>query len=111
MIIFKNGFFKIWDIQQKEKYKLVKTSTSESYELDGEKKYKNSSWFCKFVGKANEKELNVNDMIKVTSGKIENVWDKEKERSWLNIIIFDFEQLNSGQNDDTIDSNDDDLPF
>ncbi|MGL5964333.1 MAG: hypothetical protein ACRCZ2_08070, partial [Fusobacteriaceae bacterium] len=45
-----------------------------------------------FIGKALDgaKRLNEGDKIEIISAKIENVFVKEKNQSYINIAVFDF---------------------
>ena len=94
MIFIKNDkiYAKVWKVDVKEKYTSLQISTSDKQQ-DGT--YKNSGWNCRLVGKAKDIAVNENDRIVITSAKIENIYDKENKKSWLNIIVFDFENENS----------------
>ncbi|MGL5797900.1 MAG: hypothetical protein ACRCYT_06795 [Cetobacterium sp.] len=83
-------FVKVWKIKEvKEKYTVVDLGTSDKQQ-DGT--YKNSNWFgVKFVGKAHGKEIG--DKINILSGKMEAVYSKEKNTTYYNIVVFDFENL------------------
>jgi len=105
MIYIEKAFLKIWEVEQKEKYAQGKASTSDKQQ-DGS--WKNSSWFIKFVGKgfAKSKNLNTGDRIEVTKGKLENIYNKEQNKSYCNFIVFDFERQN-----ENFESNEEDCPF
>ena len=112
MILINKAFLKIWKVETKEKYVVANTSSGDKQQ-DGT--YKNSNWSVRFVGKCFEsaKGLEEGDSIIVKSAKIENIWDKQKERNWLNLIVFDFEE--QGAKEDSgfypVDDGEDDLPF
>ena len=95
MIFIKNDkiYAKVWKVDKKEKYTSLQISTSDKQQ-DGT--YKNSGWNCRLVGKAKDIAVNENDRIVITSAKIENIYDKENKKSWLNIIVFDFTNENGG---------------
>ena len=46
----------------------------------------------------------------VESGKIENIWDKEGERNWLNVIVYKG-VVQAGKPTQINADDDDDLPF
>ena len=109
MILFNKGFFKVWKVDKKEKYTNLNCSTSDKQQ-DGT--YKNSNWNVKLVGKANDLIVAEKDTLIVKNAKVENIWDKEKERNWLNVIVFDAEvQGQAPNNDEPVESSESDLPF
>lgn len=109
-------FATVWKVEDKGNYVQGRISTSEKDNRE-EGKYINSNWFCRFVGKAKENALQLKerDRIKILSGKIQNTSSGEGEnrRTYLNVIIFDYEMLDGSQHsrhDDPV-VEDDDLPF
>lgn len=108
MILFNNVYATVWEIEDKGNFVKGRISTSEK---NKEGKYVNSNWFVIFVGKAKEPALalSTKDRIKITSGKISNTITGEgkNKKSFVNVVIFDFENMNNSQ----IDSQMDDLPF
>lgn len=80
---------KVFNLKKEEKYVDINLSTSEKT-ADGE--YRNSSWPTRFVGGAlaKAKELNEGDNIAIIKAKLENVYIKDKGRSYLNLIVYDF---------------------
>ncbi|QSX05897.1 hypothetical protein JYG23_00025 [Sedimentibacter sp. zth1] len=54
--------------------------------------YTNMYWRARFVGGAFEKakELKNKDKIEITKGVIENTYDKEKGKLWVNVTVFEF---------------------
>lgn len=66
-------------------------STLESSKNEDQKRY--SSWKAYFVGNAFEKaqDLKDRDFIEIKSGKVENNYDKGKEKLWVKVTIFDFD--------------------
>ena len=75
----------------------IKASISTGKKVGNE--YRNSNWFCTFVGDAAKKfkELGIveRDIIEITNGEMENIYVKEKEQSYLSLVIYDFEKSNS----------------
>jgi len=65
-------------------------STSEKKE-DGT--YENMYWKAKFVGKAYEaaKELKDADKVNIISGLITNEYNKKTEKTWVEVVVFEFE--------------------
>ncbi len=110
-------FATVWAVEDKGNYVQGRISTSEKDNRE-EVKYINSNWFARFVGKAKDKslELQERDRIKILSGKITNTMGGEGEnrRSYLNVIIFDFELLDSPSSNTNAENNNDsseELPF
>lgn len=108
-------FATVWSVEDKGNYVQGRISTSEKDNRE-EGKYINSNWFARFVGNAKEKslELKERDRIKILSGKITNTMGGEGEnrKSYLNVIIFDYELLENTNNNITEDNDlDDDIPF
>ena len=112
MILFNKAYMKVWKVDKKDNYTVLKVSTSEKQQ-DGT--YKSSSWFCRLVGKAHLEDIKEGDQITVLKGKIENIWDAENQKSWLNVIIFDCDvtkgKTKKDDAHDTLAINDDELPF
>ena len=111
-------FATVWSVEDKGNYSQGRISTSEKDNRE-EGKYINSNWFCRFVGKAKDDaaSLKERDRIKILSGKIQNTvgGEGENKRTYLNVIIFDFELLNSAGYtkpvNPVVEDDDDDLPF
>jgi hypothetical protein len=111
MILFNNIYATVWSVEDKGNYVKGRISTSEK---NKEGEYVNSNWFVTFVGKAKEPALalSTRDRIKIISGKISNTTTGEgkDKKSFVNVVIFDFEKLNTSNNNNA--TNDmDDLPF
>jgi len=100
---------KVWKVDKKEKYTALNISTGDKQQDGG---YKNSSWNCRLVGQAHDVEVSEGDRIVINSAKIENIYDKEKKKNWLNIIVFDLDVQADNDGFKKIDEDDDDaLPF
>jgi len=110
MFIIRDGYATVWSVEDKGNFVRGRISTSEK---DKDGKYINSNWFVTFVGKAKEPALalSAKDRIKITSGKISNTTTGEgkDKKSFVNVVIFDFENLSNSQNESN--DNFDDLPF
>lgn len=81
----------VWEKEVHEKYTDVKLSTSKKnqnggYETDFSAK-------CRFIGTAHTKAsaLARQDKITPTSFDVGYKWDNEKQKAFLNLVIFDFE--------------------
>lgn len=70
---------------------MANLSTYEGKDKDGKNLY--SSWRAFFVGDAYEKakSLKEKDRIILTNSKIENNYDKGKEKLYVTLTVFDFE--------------------
>ena len=70
---------------------LANISTYEGKDQEGNSQY--CSWRARFVGSAYERALGLEDKdrIVIKSGKIENNYNKEQERLYVTVTIFDFE--------------------
>lgn len=79
----------VFDVDVKEKYVAANLSTSKKNK-DGT--YTRMSWKARFVGDACTRAADLidKDKIEITSGAIENSYDKEAKKLWLTVIIFDF---------------------
>jgi hypothetical protein len=109
-------FVTVWSVEDKGNYVDGRISTSEKDNRE-EGKYINSNWFARFVGKAKDAslELNERDRIKILSGKVDNVLFGEEgnRKSIPRVTIFNFEMLDGyeGSSNASEESNDDDLPW
>ena len=81
----------VWKVENKGKYCSGRVSSSKKDRRTGN--YVNSNWNVRFIGHSFEpaKALKEKDKITITNGFIENIWDKENNRNWLTLVVFDFE--------------------
>lgn len=99
-----NSYAKVWGVEDKGKYSVVELSVSKkAKDRDGnEIKDENgrtvydiefSNKFVRFVGKAHElaKTLQKNDSIKILNCDVTNKYDKEKNTTFTNYVVFDAE--------------------
>jgi hypothetical protein len=104
-MIFTNDvrYVKIWDVQHFEKHIKLRVSTGDKQQ-DGS--YKNSSWFLTLVGQAFEqgRHLKTSDTITVNKGKMENIYVKDKNQTFLNWVAFDIEAPSYTQSDTHINN-------
>lgn len=91
------------DLNVSENMVLANLSTSKKKPgTDGNPAYENMTWKAKFVGEAFEpaKALRNGDKIDVISGIIENEYDKEKDKLYVNVTIFEFAMSDISKNND-----------
>ncbi len=81
-------YVKVWDVMPKDNYVDVRVSTSDKKQ-DGS--YENSSWTVRLVGQATEpgRTLEKEDTFTINKGKVSNVYVKEKQQTYLNVVAFD----------------------
>ncbi len=84
----------VFDAKKEAKRKntvIANISTYEGKDQEGNNRY--CSWKARFVGDAYEPALNLEDKdkIEITSGKIENNYNKEQEKLYVVVTVFDFE--------------------
>ncbi len=91
MINITKSYLKIWKTEDKGKSVTATTTSSKKDKIKD--LWVNSNWNVRFVGKCLEdaKRLVEGDKIVIHNGVIENVWDKEKNRAWLNVVVFEFD--------------------
>ncbi len=89
-------YVKVWEVTKHERYIKLQVSTSDKKQ-DGT--YENSGWYVNLVGQAftQGQGLTKGDTITINKGKISNVYNKEKQTSYLNLVAFDIEVTNSNQ--------------
>lgn len=97
MKIEKGQRAKLWEVIEVEGKNSLRgiLSTPEGEDVNGERKW--SQWVCRFVGKAYEKCNTLEEIqgagewISLTSSKVECGYNKETNKGWTTVIIFDFE--------------------
>ena len=93
-------YAKVWnaELAQNGKYIDLKISTSEKKGEDEEIEYINSNWFARAIGHAANslKEVYEGAKIEITSFKITNVYNKEKEKAYFNLIILEAKIVGDG---------------
>jgi len=112
MLNITKSYATVWQPENKGKYISARLSTGHKNQ-DGT--WTNSSWYARFVGrcKQNAALLKERDRIVITNAIIENVYDKEQKKSWLTLVIFDFdaEQKTSNNFVPMPQYDEDELPF
>lgn len=110
----------VWSIESKGNYTQAQISTSKkkqdgTYETD-------FSSYVRLVGAAHDKSVGLNpkDRITPTNFEITKSYNKEQKKEYTNIVIFDFDIVNQGENTKKSSDNSfmsipdniaDDLPF
>lgn len=97
MLQIKEQTVMVWDVKEAEKVKNTmeaNVSTSKILRNGDTEERKYMSWATKFVGKAYEpaKNLKDKDIIKIKEAGIENYYNKESEKLYVTLVIFDFEK-------------------
>src|SRR5665648_52670 len=92
MLNIGKSYAKIWEVEDKGNYIKAKIGTSRKDKRNDT--YINSNWFAVFLGKCADqaKGLQKGDKIIIANGTVESVYDKEKQRAYTNVVVFEFEQ-------------------
>lgn len=91
-------FAHIWKLENKGNYHVAEMSTSkknketEQYETDWANK------FVRLVGTAHQQadSLDISKNVKIGACEVTNKYDKEKNTTYTNYVIFGFEDVNNG---------------
>ena len=86
--------FNITEAENRKNTVKANLSTYEGKDKDNKAVY--SSWRTYFVGEAYEKakELKEKDKILLINAKVENDYNKEQEKLYVTLTVFDFEIAN-----------------
>lgn len=85
-----NAYLKVWEIEDKGNYSIAKVTSSQ-------KNKKTNTWETdfsakvRFVGNAHTAKVRANDRIKITSCGVTNKYDKERQTTYTNYVIFGLE--------------------
>lgn len=85
---------RVFEVKESDKRKNTVRANVSTYEGKGQDdKSRYSGWNSYFVGDAYEKakSLRDKDQIVLKRAKVENFFDKEKNRLYVNLTIFDFD--------------------
>lgn len=118
-------FVKVWEVEDKGNYHIVSLSTSKKNKETDKYETDFSNKFVRFIGTAHKlaADLRVGDVIKLGSCEVTNKYDKEKNVTYTNYLVYSFEKegdnSNSNQSaakkDDSFmdipDDEDSELPF
>lgn len=89
----------VFEVKRDEKRKNTIIANISTYEgKDQNDKNQYCSWRARFVSDAYEKALGLKDKdrIIITKGKVENNYNKEQERLYVHVTIFDFDMDDEG---------------
>lgn len=87
-------FVKVWEVENKGNYHIVSLSTSKKNKDTNEYETDFSSKFVRFIGTAHTlaSDLKKGDTIKLGSCEVTNKYDKEKNTTYTNYLIYSFEK-------------------
>jgi hypothetical protein len=118
-------FVKVWEVEDKGNYHIVSLSTSKKNKETDKYETDFSNKFVRFIGTAHKlaADLKEGDVIKLGSCEVTNKYDKEKNTTYTNYLVYSFEKEDDNSNsnqsvakkDDSFmnipDSIDEELPF
>lgn len=119
-------FVKVWEVENKGNYHIVSLSTSKKNKDTNEYETDFSNKFVRFIGTAHTlaADLKKGDTIKLGSCEVTNKYDKEKNTTYTNYLVYSFEKEgvnNSSNNNQSApkkdgfinipDGADEELPF
>lgn len=104
-------FVKVWEVENKGNYHIVSLSTSKKNKDTNEYETDFSNKFVRFIGTAHTlaADLKKGDTIKLGSCEVTNKYDKEKNTTYTNYLVYSFEKEgdnNSANNNQSASKND-----
>ena len=88
---------------------LSTSKNTQQTDAEGKTIYRNSNWRASFVGNAATKfkELGIQEKDRITllSGEVETTYDKEAQKGYTNVTVFDFERYNGNGSNATSSAN------
>lgn len=105
-------FVKVWEVENKGNYHVVSLSTSKKNKETNQYETDFSNKFVRFIGAAHTlaADLKAGDTIKLGSCEVTNKYDKEKNTTYTNYLVYSFEKegenSNSSPNNSTPKSGD-----
>lgn len=93
-------FVKVWEVDNKGNYHVVSLSTSKKNKETNEYETDFSNKFVRFIGTAHTlaADLKKGDVIKLGSCEVTNKYDKEKNTTYTNYLVYSFEKEDSNSN-------------
>ena len=87
-------FVKVWEVENKGNYHIVSLSTSKKNKDTNEYETDFSNKFVRFIGTAHTlaADLKKGDTIKLGSCEVTNKYDKEKNTTYTNYLVYSFEK-------------------
>lgn len=85
---------RVFEVKESGRRKNTMLANLSSYEgKDKDDKAIYSSWRASFVSEAynKAKELNDKDIIILTKAKVENQYNKDTEKNYTTVVVFDFD--------------------
>ena len=119
-------FVKVWEVENKGNYHIVSLSTSKKNKDTNEYETDFSNKFVRFIGTAHTlaADLKKGDTIKLGSCEVTNKYDKEKNTTYTNYLVYSFEKEGENTNnnqsipkasnnfmDTSADDDSEELPF
>ena len=85
-------FVKVWEVENKGNYHIVSLSTSKKNKDTNEYETYFSNKFVRFIGTAHTlaADLKKGDTIKLGSCEVTNKYDKEKNITYTNYLVYSF---------------------
>lgn len=112
-----NAYAKVWSVEDKGKYHSANISISRKDQETGEYR-KEFNGFVRLLGKAHTQAqfLERGDIIKIIGCDVTNRYDKEKEKNYVNYLVYEFEQSSRKENMSFVEDgseldDDENLPF
>lgn len=93
-------FVKVWEVENKGNYHIVSLSTSKKNKDTNEYETDFSNKFVRFIGTAHTlaADLKKGDTIKLGSCEVTNKYDKEKNTTYTNYLVYSFEKEGDNNN-------------
>lgn len=90
-------FVKVWEVENKGNYHVVSLSTSKKNKETNEYETDFSNKFVRFIGTAHTlaADLKKGDVIKLGSCEVTNKYDKGKNTTYTNYLVYSFEKEGS----------------
>lgn len=87
-------FVKVWEVENKGNYHVVSLSTSRKNQQTGEYETDFSNKFVRFIGTAHAlaADLKKGDSIKLGNCEVTSKYDKEKNTTYTNFMVYSFEK-------------------
>ena len=92
-------FAKIWNLEDKGNYHVAEMSVSKKNKETEQYETEWANKFVRLVGKAHNqaKSLDISKSVKIGSCDVTNKYEKEKNTTYTNYVVFEFEDANSNQ--------------
>lgn len=89
------GYAHIWKVEEKGNYSVAEISTSKKNKTTDEYETDWSNKFVRLVGTAHDqiKTMDISKNVKIGACEVTNKYDKEKNTTYTNYVIFGFEDV------------------